>query len=320
MVPTLLGIALAAFLLLESAPTGRVAPTGTGPPSAGAPTLGARNAAAVEALEVHYGLRDPATGEAYPVMVRFGLWLERLAHGRLAGPGQTEAAFRARILGALPATLWVGGLGLLLAVILAFSIGPLLGLAVGRRWERMVSSGLLMLDACPPIVTTSALAIVFAGGGILGGFPAGGLPEEGGLLSTVFHLALPVVSVAIAPAVVLARLLRTGVAEAAQRPPGDALVGWGADGPRLRRHLLRNGMGPCLTALGSILPMTVTGSLVVESVFGLHGIGKLVTDAVLRHEPAMVLALTLLVSTVTLVSLLLSDLAQRWRDPRERAQ
>ena len=82
--------------------------------------------------------------------------------------------------------------------------------------------------------------------------------------------------------------------------------------------MLRVGFAPLATLIGSIVPLVVTRSVVVESVFSLDGAGRLVWEAVLAQDQAMVMAVTLLFSVVTLLAMALSDWLHQVFDPRVR--
>ena len=87
---------------------------------------------------------------------------------------------------------------------------------------------------------------------------------------------------------------------------------------KIRRSLMRHGLLPVATLVGTLLPSIVAGSIVVEQTFALPGIGRLAFQGVLEKNVAVVMAVTLLVSVVTLFALLVSDLAHRSIDPRVR--
>jgi peptide/nickel transport system permease protein len=89
--------------------------------------------------------------------------------------------------------------------------------------------------------------------------------------------------------------------------------------PRLvRRRLLRNALAPVATLAGSLLPMLVGGSIVVENMFSLEGLGRLAFHAVLQQDQAMLMAMVVLTSIVTLLALIVSDLLHALADPRVR--
>jgi peptide/nickel transport system permease protein len=135
-------------------------------------------------------------------------------------------------------------------------------------------------------------------------------------LDLAAHLVLPVLTLALAPCIVVTRYVRDGVARAARAEFAVALRAWGMPERTVRRRALHHGLSPLITLLGVLLPALVSGSVVVESVFALPGLGRLAFDAALRQEQAMVMTMTLLVGSATLLGMLLSDILHRAVDPR----
>ncbi len=127
-------------------------------------------------------------------------------------------------------------------------------------------------------------------------------------------------TLAIGPCVVITRFLRNSVARVAASDFVTNMRAWGLPEAVVRKRAVRNGLSPVVTLIGTLLPLLVSGSVVVEQVFSLPGMGRLAFGAVMARDQGMVMALTLLVSVVTLFGLLLSDLLQRTVDPRVRLQ
>jgi peptide/nickel transport system permease protein len=140
------------------------------------------------------------------------------------------------------------------------------------------------------------------------------------MLDLAWHLCLPVLVMASAPTVLVTRFLRDSVARAAGSPFAENLRALGTDPAVLRRRLLHNGAAPLATLLGSLLPMLFAGSIIVETLFSLDGVGLLAWRAASEQDQPLVMALVLLSSIVTLLALVVSDLAHRAVDPRVRLQ
>jgi peptide/nickel transport system permease protein len=138
------------------------------------------------------------------------------------------------------------------------------------------------------------------------------------LFDLAWHLVLPVAVMAIAPALLITRFLRESVGRVATSTFALNLEAWGVDAHTRRRRLLRAGFAPVATLIGSLLPQLIGGSIVVETVFSIEGAGRLAWNAVRNQDQAMVMFVVLLASIATLLSLLLSDVAHRWIDPRVR--
>lgn len=324
MVPSLLGISLVTLLLMDLAPSSRAEIEISDPQALAADTDSEARDAKIRLLREHWGLIDPATGEEYSVWWRWLQWLGRACTLDLAGPGVDPAQFYGRILRALPVTLLLNVLALLLALGVAIPLGARLGMAKAGPLDRALSGGMFALYCLPEFLLATLLLVVFGGGFTEPILPIRGLRSDGAgewpalaqLWDMVQHLVLPVLALAAAPCVVITRFLRDSVGRAARSDFVLALRGWGVPEAVVRRRALHNGLSPLVTLLGVLLPGLVSGSVVVESIFTLPGLGQLAFESARRQEFPMVMAMTLLASAVTLASLLLSDVLQRVVDPR----
>jgi peptide/nickel transport system permease protein len=251
---------------------------------------------ALAAFRAEYGLDRPL-----PAQYLSWLWRSaRLDFGTSLGDGQDV---RLKIRRALPVTLELASLATLLAFALALPLGIGLGMADRSRFTPIVAGGLHLVYALPGAAV--ALAVLAAGA------PYGGSP--GALVAGAACLALPELAR-------LARYQRSAV-----------LVELGADyvlaarargaGPRgVALHVTRNALLPMVTLLGAELPALLSASVIVEQVFGLHGIGFLAFDAVLKRDYPLLLGLATVGALVTLACVLLADLAYELCDPRLRGR
>lgn len=321
MVPSLLGITLVTFLLMEAAPSGRaeLALEAAGP--ADNQELHERQ---LQRLREHWGLIDPVTKERLGVWERYTGWLVRACTLDLAGPGEDPTRFRNRIMSALPVTLLLNVLALLIALGIAVPLGARLGMARGGMLDRTVSSTMFLIYGLPQFLLATLLVVLLGGGLTDPVFPIRGLRSDGAaglstaqqILDMAWHLCLPVATLVVGPTVLITRFLRDSVGRAAKSDFVVAMRAWGTPEHTIRKRALRNGLSPLVTLFGSLLPGLVGGTLVVENIFDLRGLGKLTLESALAREHSMVLAMTLLVSIVTLLGLRLSDLMHRAADPR----
>lgn len=327
LVVTLLGITLVTFVVLDQAPVDRAEIEASVRAGSGALTgPGARDAAILR-LRVRYGLVDATTLEPAPLWRRYANWLGEALSLRLAGPNEDPAAFWRRFAHALPVSLLIGGLGLLLAFGIGVPLGAWSGMRAGSPPDRAVSAGTFLLAGVPEFLLGTLLLLAF-GGAFLQWLPPAGLQSRGAeqwswwqrLADHAAHLVLPVTVMASAPLVLVTRFVRDAVARAAAAPFAENLRALGLDPRRVRRRLLRNALAPVATLVGSLLPMLVGGSIVVENMFSLDGLGRLAFHAVLQQDQAMVMAMVVLTSFATLLALIVSDLLHAVFDPRVRLQ
>ena len=324
MLPTLLGITFLTFLVLDLAPLDRASLELAVLDTPTQLDVEERELALAR-LRIRYGLVDEETLEPVPVHQRYLVWLRNAASFQLAGGDEDQALFRERLLGAVPVSLLLGFWAFLVSLLVGVPLGCWLGMRAGSRADRMVSNLLFLVVGLPEVLVATLLLLTFGAAG-LGWLPTAGLASEYGVADTVLarlwdigsHLLLPVTVMAIGPIVLIARFLRESVARAATSTFARNLEAWGIAAEVRHRRLLRAGFAPVATLIGSLLPMLVAGSIVVETVFSIDGVGRLAWEAVRTQDQAMVMAVTLLVSVATLVALLISDLVHWWIDPRVR--
>ena len=293
-VPTLFAIVTVAFFLMRLAPGGPFDEEQTLPPE-------------IEAnLEASYGLDQP-------VLVQYGRYLGGLLQGDLGPSFRMKDYGVAEIIGrGLPVTLSIGTAALALAVLL----GVPLGLLAGRRhngWvDHAVMATALVGIAVPNFVVAPLLALVF-------GIELGWLPVGGWEAGSVRYMVLPVVTLALPFVAYVARLTRGSLLEVLQSPFIRTARAKGIGGAAiLRRHALKPTLLPVLSFLGPAAAALLTGSLVVEQVYGLPGVGKYFVQGAVNRDYTLVMGMVVFYATLILALNLLVDLAYGWLDPRIR--
>ena len=324
----LLGITFVTFCALDLAPVDRAAlELAQRSEQPGAPELSVVSRdIALAKLRLRYGLVDEKTLQPAPVTQRYLRWLQNAATLRFCGPGEDPKEFRSRIGRALPVTLLLGSLSLCVALLLGVPLGAWLGMRAGSLADRAVGGALLVLAGLPDALVATIGLVLFAGP-VFDWLPAGGFgasddaASRGALaawLDASLRLVLPLSAMAIGPLVLIARFLRESVARTAASPFADNLIAWGFPEKQRARRILRVALSPLATLAGSLLPMLVAGSIVVESVFAIDGMGRLAFEAVRANDHAMTMAVTLIGAVATLMGFVLSDLLHRALDPRVR--
>jgi peptide/nickel transport system permease protein len=163
---------------------------------------------------------------------------------------------------------------------------------------------------------------VFGGAGILSGVAVAGalMPAPmipGFLLDRLWHLVLPVICLSYGGLAFLAKLSRSAVLE---NLTSDYARTARAKGVRERdvlwQHVFRNSLLPLITVSATLLPSLLAGSVIVEAIFSIEGMGKLAVEAVQTRDRELVLSITLISGLLTLVGYLLADLAYAIVDPR----
>ena len=293
-IPTFLLIVAAAFFLMRAAPGGPFDEERALPPE-------------IEAnLQAAYGLDQPVT-------VQFARYLGGLLHGDL-GPSFRMKDFSVAelIVRGLPVTLSLGAAALLLGIALGIPLGLVAGLRQNGWADHAVMAVALAGIAIPNFVVGPVLALFF-------GLYLGWLPVAGWEAGSLRHLVLPVVTLALPLVAYLARLTRGSLLEVLQAPFIRTARAKGLDpGVILRRHALKPTLLPVVSFLGPAAAALLTGSLVVEQVFGLPGVGRYFVQGAINRDYTLVMGMVVFYASLILLLNLAVDLVYGWLDPRIR--
>ena len=293
-IPTLLVIVAAAFFLMRAAPGGPFDDERALPPE-------------IEAnLQAAYGLDQP-------VAVQFARYLGGLVRGDLGPSFRMKDFTVAELIGrGLPVTLSIGAAALLLGIGLGVPLGLVAGLRQNGWADHAVMSVALVGIAVPNFVVAPVLALVF-------GLYLGWLPVAGWEPGSAKHLVLPVVTLALPLVAYLARLTRGSLLEVLQAPFIRTARAKGLDpGVILRRHALKPTLLPVVSFLGPAAAALLTGSLVVEQVFGLPGVGRYFVQGAINRDYTLVMGMVVFYASLILLLNLAVDLVYGWLDPRIR--
>jgi len=293
-IPTFLLIVAAAFFIMRAAPGGPFDDERTLPPE-------------IEAnLQAAYGLDQP-------LPVQFARYLGGLVRGDL-GPSYRMKDFTvAELIGrGLPVTLSIGAAALALALLLGIPLGLAAGLRQNGWADHAVMSVALAGIAIPNFVVAPVLALLF-------GLQLGWLPVAGWEPGSLRHMVLPVITLALPLVAYLARLTRGSLLEVLQSPFIRTARAKGlAPGVILRRHALKPTLLPVVSFLGPAAAGLLTGSLVVEQVFGLPGVGRYFVQGAINRDYTLVMGMVVFYAALILLLNLVVDLAYGWLDPRIR--
>lgn len=301
-VPTLLGITFVSFALMQLAP-GHAYLASEG-------TVGANS----QAIEAWRALR----GEDLPITTQYWRWLSRIVQLDFGRSLVNETPVRELLAEALPTTLLVCGLALLLAYAVAIPLGVFLSLSQRKHVTRWLSRGLFALHATPPFWLALVLLVLLASGEYVTWLPLRGLAPSGvGLFEQAWHLLLPVVCLALPFVARTSQHVKSAVSEALREPHVRTAYAKGLPAWRvLLSHVAPRALVPVLAVLSVDLPSIVGGSVVMERMFTLPGMGMLTFDAILKRDVPVLLGVVTVVALVTMASVLVVDLAQHKLDPR----
>jgi oligopeptide transport system permease protein len=294
LIPTLLIIVTVSFLII------RLAPGGPFDEEQGvSPEVRAN-------LERLYGLDQP-------LPVQYLRYLRALVHGDF-GPSLRQRDFTVSELieRGLPLSAALGLCAIALALITAIPAGIAAALWRGPGADLAIAAIGALGVALPSFVIGPLLALVF-------GVHLRWLPVAGWQPGALRYLVLPVLTLALPLAAALSRLTRASLLEVLRAPfvrsarargLGEARVLW--------HHALRPALLPVASYLGPAIAFVVTGSLVVEAVFGLPGTGRYLVQGAIDRDYPLVMGMVIVYGALTLLLNLLADLACGWLDPGTR--
>jgi peptide/nickel transport system permease protein len=242
--------------------------------------------------------------------------------GFVTGDLGISYAYRVPVAGLIAERLQVTLPLAIMASLFASILGITLGALAASRANSLVDSALMAAAqaglAIPNFWFGILMVLVFAIG--LGWFPAGGFPGwDAGVVDSLRALFLPAFALALPQGAVLARLTRTAVLEALGEDFVRTARAKGLTaGQTLRRHVLRNAMVPVITMLALQFSFLITGTIIIENVFALPGLGRLIFQSVGGHDLVTVKSLVMIyVGAVILVNAGV-DMAYGLIDPRLR--
>ncbi len=245
-----------------------------------------------------------------PLLERYVTWLGRLVRGDLGVSVVDREPVRGKIGTALPRTVLVSGLALLMACLVAVALGVLLAARHEAAWARLVAAALTLASGVPSFWVAVMALLLFATPRGVEWFPLQGLEGPA-------HLVLPVACLAWPTVAMLTRYVHTGVRKALEQDFVRAARARGLSERRvLYFHALPNALVPLVTVLGLHLPHVFAGSVVIERVFGIQGMGLLAFEAIGTRDYPVVMGVATVMAAVTLTSMLLADLASMAADPR----
>lgn len=294
LVPTLLVIVTLSFLVIRLAPGGPFDEEQSLPPEIKAN------------LEAAYGLDQPLAAQ-------YWRYLSGLAQGDF-GPSYKLKDFSVEELIAhgLPVSATLGLAAVLLALLIGVPLGALAALRQNTGVDHGVRTVAMLGIAMPSFVTGPLFTLVF-------GLYLQWLPVAGWTAGEPRHLVLPVLTLALPVMAYIARLTRASFLEVLRANYIRTARAKGIGEWRvIVRHALRPALLPVVSYLGPAVAFVITGSLVVETVFGLPGSGRYLVEGAINRDYPLVMGMIIVYAVVTLLCNLIVDLAYGWFDPRVR--
>ena len=251
-----------------------------------------------------------------PLPVQYEKFLGQVVHGNLGTSLIYDVSAGHLVLQRLPVTLWLIGFGTLLSVLIAVPLAAIAATQRDRIPDHLVRVIPLIGLGFPPFWVGIVLLLIF--GLNLGSlFPVGGYGS--GFTGHLHSMVLPALTVALGIAPILIRSLRASLLEVLESDYVTTARSKGLPERRvLVRHALRNAVISTVTVLGVNIGYLVGGTLVIEQVYALPGIGQLMINSINGRDFTVVQAVTLVFSVMVVLVYLLSDVIHALLDPRVR--
>jgi len=212
-----------------------------------------------------------------------------------------------------------------LIYLIAVPLGVLSAMKRGTLVDGAVAAGLFLLYSLPDFWVATLLIVFLAGGTFLEVFPPQGLNSPGAaalgsmdwILDRLWHMVLPVFCLTYGGLASLSRYTRAGMLEVIRQ---DYILAARAKGLPERlvigKHAFRNGIIPIVTLMAHLLPALLGGSVIVESIFNIPGMGRLVYDSFLARDYPVIMAVSFFSAGLVLAGMILSDVLYMVVDPR----
>ncbi len=326
MIPTLLGISVLIFFIINLAPGSPIeqkiqAIRFSGGESAGSIGRGGSQGVSnevIEALKKQYGFDKP-------IHVRYGIWLQNLAKLDFGKSFTYEEPVVDVIVSKFPVSLQFGIASIILSYLISIPLGIYMAIKDGKAFDIATSMFLFVAYSIPAFVLGILLIVFFSGNSFLNLFPIGGLYSDNyeylsgwdKFVDRVHHFILPLTAYTIGSFTTLALLMKNSLLEEIKKDYIRTARAKGLDEKTVYlKHALRNALIPIVTGIGSILTVFFAGGILIETIFQLDGIGLLNYKSVLSRDYNVIMGLLFMQALLYLVGNLLSDLLYVVVDPR----
>lgn len=334
MIPTLFGITLVCFVVINLAPGSPVeqklmkmrfggagAVSGGGAGGMGGAGGGSNYGVSeevIEALKKQYGFDKP-------LHVRYAIWLKNIFTLNFGESFSTEEPVTQLIASKFPVSLQFGIISLFLTYLICIPLGIAKAIKDGTRFDMLTSVLLMILYSVPPLILGILLRVYLAGGQFLDWFPLGDLYSDnyseltnwGKFTDRVHHFILPLICYVIGNFTVITFLMKNSLLEEIKLDYVRTARAKGLDERVvIYKHALRNALIPIATGLGGFLAVFFAGSIIIEQIFNLDGMGLLGYKAALSRDYNVLMALIFFQAVLALVGRLISDVTYVLIDPR----
>lgn len=330
MIPTLIGLTLVCFFILMISPGGpieqKIAQMKMGNLAEGG------GAGSTSSSDNSYGIPQELLDELKkqygfdkPIYMQYLIWLKNILTLDFGDSYFNEEPVIQLIAERIPISLQFGVISLIITYLVCVFLGIRMAVRKGSRFDISSSVVIIVLYSVPPLMLGILLKVFFAGGSYLSWFPLGDLYSDmyfeknffGKILDRIHHFILPLLCYMIGAFTILTQFMKNSFLEEINKDYVRTAYAKGLPSKViLYKHALRNALVPIATGLGSIFGIFLTGSLIIEKLFNINGMGLLAFEAALQKDYNVIMAFIFIDSIVFLVGRLFSDVIYVVIDPR----
>lgn len=317
-VPALLGISIVCFAIIQLAPGSPVMLRLMKLQSAMASNSVPQEV--IEQTKALYGLDKP-------LPVQYLLWLKRMMTLDFGTSYKDRRPVLTRIAETLPITLQLNIISIFLVYLIAIPIGAFSAARSGSFVDTCTTFFLFVLYSLPSFWVAMLLIYFLGGGSYLDWFPIYGLNSLGAeslpwyewLADRTWHLVLPVFCLTYGGLAGISRFTRSGMIEVIRQDYIRTARAYGfSEKTVVFKYAMRNSLIPIVTIMGMLLPELLGGSVIIERIFSVPGMGRLAFEAVLGRDYPLMMGILTISAFLTLLGLILSDILCAVVDPRIR--
>ncbi len=326
-IPTLLGITIACFLIMQTVPGGPVeqalqkikqAQQKSGLGSGGMQVNMTQDE--LENIKRYYGFDKP-------VLVRYFLWLGKLVRLDFGTSYNYEKPVLEVIISRVPVSLTFGVTSLFFTYLICIPLGIKKALSHGLIFDHISSILVFIGYSIPSFVLGVVLIVFFGGGSFFNVFPVSGMVSDnfeelsffGKIADYAAHMFLPVLCYTIGSFATLTLLMKNSMMEQLNQDYMRTALAKGLSYRQaVLRHALRNSLIPIATNIGMIIGVILSGSILIETIFTIDGMGLLSYESIVNRDYPVALGLIVISSLLVLVGRIISDICLVLVDPRIR--
>lgn len=328
MIPTLIGVTIVTFIIINLAPGSPIEQKiqqmkfgGMGRESSNSSSSSKSSGVSeevIEALKKQYGFDKP-------VHIRYLIWLKNISKLDFGESFTYEEPVIDVIVSKFPVSLQFGIISLLMSYMVCVVLGVAKAVKHGTNFDYVTSFFLFVTYSIPGFMLAILLIVYFAGGRFYNWFPIGELYSDnymtldfwGKVFDRVHHFILPLICYMIGSFTVLTMLMKNSLLDEIKKDYIRTARAKGLSEKTVYlKHALRNALIPIVTGIGGFLAVFFAGSLLLESIFQLDGMGLLGYKSILQRDYNVIMGLIFIESVLLLLGNLISDMAYIVVDPR----